>query len=113
MSRYDVEAILKNSLPVGGVAKRLKLSLESENKAPMSDSQQLPQCTNLSSSINFSTIQPVASIPFDSETAYCHHNLFQHFQPTNIATEESAATISNAMTLPPAAEIFIWPHQSY
>ncbi|XP_052118783.1 AP2-like ethylene-responsive transcription factor AIL6 [Arachis duranensis] len=30
MSRYDVDAIMKSSVPVGGAAKRLKLSLESE-----------------------------------------------------------------------------------
>ncbi|KAL1349170.1 hypothetical protein AAHE18_02G095000 [Arachis hypogaea] len=30
MSRYDVDAIMKSSLLVGGAAKRLKLSLESE-----------------------------------------------------------------------------------
>ncbi|XP_027348105.1 AP2-like ethylene-responsive transcription factor AIL6 [Abrus precatorius] len=117
MSRYDVEAILKNSLPVGGASKRLKLSHESENKAPMSGTQQ-PQCSKVSSSINFSTIQPVASIPYDSATTYYPHNLFPHFYPTNsgISTVESAATMTNATTLttlPAPPEFFIWPHQPY
>ncbi|KAL5143134.1 AP2-like ethylene-responsive transcription factor AIL6 [Glycine soja] len=129
MNRYDVEAIMKSSLPVGGAAKRLKLSLESEQKAlPVSSSssssqQQNPQCGNVSASINFSSIhQPIASIPcgipFDSTTAYYHHNLFQHFHPTNAGTAASAVTSANAnalTALPPtaAAEFFIWPHQSY
>lgn len=89
MNRYDVEAIMKSALPVGGAAKRLKLSLESEQKVGVSSSQQQnPPC----GSINFSAIhQPVASIPcgipFDSSTAYYHHNLFQHFHPTNYFIE--------------------------
>ncbi|KAJ1375828.1 DNA-binding domain superfamily [Sesbania bispinosa] len=122
MNRYDVEAIMKSSLPVGGAAKRLKRSLESEQKAPLSNSQQNPQCGTVSNSINFSAIhQPVASIPygipFDSTTAYYHHNLFQHFHGTNDGTAESAVTSTNAtgLTALPtsAAEFFIWPHQSY
>ncbi|RDX58224.1 AP2-like ethylene-responsive transcription factor AIL6, partial [Mucuna pruriens] len=125
MSRYDVEAILNSSLPVGGVAKRLKLSPEYENKAPMaiSTSQQQPQCINVSSSINFSTIQPLASIPFDSaNTCYPHNNLFHNFHPTNggSSTAESAATVTNATSLtttlpppPPVPGFFIWPPQSY
>ncbi|TKY58724.1 AP2 ethylene-responsive transcription factor AIL6 [Spatholobus suberectus] len=119
MSRYDVEAILNSSLPVGGVTKRLKLSPESENKAPISSSQQ-PQCTNVSGSINFSSIQPVASIPYDSANTCYPHNLFHHFHPTNggSSTAESAATVTNATTLttppPPAVPgFFIWPHQPY
>ncbi|XP_027362839.1 LOW QUALITY PROTEIN: AP2-like ethylene-responsive transcription factor AIL6 [Abrus precatorius] len=124
MSRYDVEAIMKSSLPVGGAAKRLKLSLESEQKAPLSNSQQNPHCANMSGSINFSAIQPVTTIPcgipFDSTTAYYHHNLFQHFHPTNAGTAESVVTPTNGTGLtalpppPAAAEFFIWPHhQSY
>ncbi|BAT99446.1 hypothetical protein VIGAN_10088800 [Vigna angularis var. angularis] len=125
MNRYDVEAIMKSALPVGGAAKRLKLSLESEQKVGVSSSQQNPPCGNVSGSINFSAIhQPVASIPcgipFDSSTAYYHHNLFQHFHPTNAATAVSTVTSGNVAgltALPPpattAAEFFIWPHQSY
>jgi len=125
MNRYDVEAIMKSSLPVGGAAKRLKLSLESEQKVAVSSSQQNPQCGNVSGSINFSAInQPIASIPcgipFDSSTAYYHHNLFQHFHPTNAGTAVPTVTSANATgltALPPpattAAEFFIWPHQSY
>ncbi|RDX95209.1 AP2-like ethylene-responsive transcription factor AIL6, partial [Mucuna pruriens] len=129
MNRYDVEAIMKSSLPVGGAAKRLKLSLESEQKGPVSSSssQQNPQCANVSGNINFSAIhhQPIASIPcgipFDSTAAYYHHNLFQHFHPTNNAgTTASAVNVTSAnatglTALPPPApaDFFIWPHQSY
>lgn len=122
MNRYDVEAIMKSSLPIGGAAKRLKLSLESEQKAALNNTQQI-QCTNVSSSINFSPIQPVASsipcaIPFDPATAYYHHNLLQHFQPSNTGTAESAMSNLSATPLTAlpsaAAEFFIWPpHQSY
>ena len=107
MNRYDVEAIMKSSLPVGGAAKRLRLSLESEQKAPpvnSSSQQQNPQCGNVSGSINFSAIhQPIASIPcgipFDSTTAYYPHNLFQHFHPTNAGAAASAVTSANATAL--------------
>ncbi|KAK7361332.1 hypothetical protein VNO77_03382 [Canavalia gladiata] len=111
MSRYDMEAILKSSLPVGGAAKRLKLSQELEGS-------QQPQCSTVSSSINFSTIHPVASIPFDSTNTFYTHNFFNHFNPTNggNSNAESAATMTNATTLttlPAAPGFFIWPHQSY
>ena len=125
MSRYDIEAIMKSSLPIGGAAKRLKLSLESEQKPPLNSHQQ-NQCTNLNSSINFSAIQPVASIPcgipFESASmaAYYHPNLFHHFHPTNAGAGQaivSTATAASLAALPPAAspaaEFFIWPHQSY
>ncbi|XP_061356706.1 AP2-like ethylene-responsive transcription factor AIL6 [Gastrolobium bilobum] len=120
MNRYDVEAIMKSSLPVGGAAKRLKLSLESEQKPPLSSTQQNQQCANVSSSINFSAIhQPVASIPygipFDSTTAYYHHNLFHHFHPSNAESVVTSTNATGMTALPPAAaaEFFIWPHQSY
>ncbi|XP_057422228.1 AP2-like ethylene-responsive transcription factor AIL6 isoform X2 [Lotus japonicus] len=124
MSRYDVETILQNSLPVGGASKRLKLSQESEQKAPPVSSSEQPHSTNLSiSSINFSTIDPVAAMspPYDPSSAfYPHNNLFYHFHPTSTvnATAESAANFTNAPTplssLPPGSEFFIWPnHQSH
>ena len=117
MCRYDVEAILNNSLPVGGATKRLKLSLESEKEAPMSSSTtQQPQSTNVSSSIDFSTFQPVAPAQFDPATAYYHQ-----FHPGN-AVNGTAKSVPAAVTmpdatlltaLPAASEFYIWPHQSY
>ncbi|OIV94481.1 hypothetical protein TanjilG_25543 [Lupinus angustifolius] len=128
MNRYDVEAIMNSSLPVGGAAKRLKLSLESEQKQQSlgnsQQQQQHPQCGNMNSSINFSAIhQPTLSIPrgipYDSSTAYYHHNLFHQYQhPTNGGAPESGVTSINTSglnTVPATAapEFFTWTHQSY
>ncbi|KOM31918.1 hypothetical protein LR48_Vigan01g147400 [Vigna angularis] len=122
MSRYDVENILNSSLPVGGVAKRLKLSSspESEKKAIVTDEQ--PEGTNESSTINFSAIQPVASIPYDSANAY-PQNLFHQFHHSNSGSsssvQESDAIVTNATALtilppPPAVPgFFLWPPQSF
>ncbi|KAF1861959.1 hypothetical protein Lal_00026455 [Lupinus albus] len=127
MNRYDVEAIMNSSLPVGGAAKRLKLSLETEQKQQSlgnSHQQQQPHCGNMNSSINFSAIhQPNASIPCgipsDSSTAYYHHNLFHHYHhPTNAGTPVSGVTSTNtsglnALPATAAPEFYTWPHQSY
>ncbi|XP_028058376.1 AP2-like ethylene-responsive transcription factor AIL6 [Camellia sinensis] len=127
MNRYDVEAIMKSALPIGGAAKRLKLSLEAEQKPYVNHDQQ-PQCSNNSStSINFSTIQPLPAIPcggilpFDTTARY-HHNLFNIHSDNDRGTCTSdnppgsaAASMVTPMTFlpPPPAEFFIWPHQSY
>lgn len=120
MSRYDVENILNSSLPVGGVAKRLKLSSpESEKKVSVTDEQ--PEGTNESSTINFSAIQPVASIPYDSANAY-PQNLFHQFHHSNSGSssvQKSDAIVTNATALtilppPPAVPgFFLWPPQSF
>ncbi|KAJ7953514.1 AP2-like ethylene-responsive transcription factor [Quillaja saponaria] len=121
MNRYDVEAIAQSSLPVGGAAKRLKISLESEQKPSLDSNQQL-QSNNRSSNINFSGMQPLSAIPcgipFDPATAFYHHNVFHHLQvqPNNIGTLDPcvSTTAANQMTLlPPSAEFYMWPHQSY
>ncbi|KAK4261399.1 hypothetical protein QN277_004402 [Acacia crassicarpa] len=123
MNRYDVEAIMKSSLPIGGVAKRLKLSLESEQKAALNNNSQQIQCTNMSNNINFSPIQAVSSVPcaipfYPAAAAYHHHNLLNHFRPSDAgAAAESVVTNHSATpypTLPAPSEFFIWPpHQSY
>lgn len=123
MSRYDVEAIMKSPLPVGGASKRLKFSLESEQKPALSH-EQPQQPGNASSNINFSTFQPISaipcSIPYDAVSSLYHHNLFQHLQANAMATSNpSAASVTvpapaTMNILPPqAAEFFLWPHQSY
>ncbi|KAJ8543992.1 hypothetical protein K7X08_025610 [Anisodus acutangulus] len=124
MNRYDVEAIMNSAFPVGGTAKRLKLSLESEQKS--SSSNQLTQCNNssnnTSSNINFGAMPPVSAIPcgvsFDTTTpAFYHHNFFQYLHPGNAGVPDAsgvATTMAGAMPLlPSASELFIWPHQSY
>ena len=129
MNRYDVEAIAKSALPVGGAAKRLKLSLDTEEK-PLINHDQQTQCSNSSSStptnnINFSSIhQPISTIPcgipFDAATAALYHqNLFHHFQSNYIGNSDSAVSSSAMATpmttpmIPQPAEFFLWPHQSY
>lgn len=122
MNRYDVEAIAKSALPIGGGAKRLKISLEAEQKPSLTNHHhQLPQCSS-GNSISFATAQPVSSIPYgvpyDSAMGlYHHHNnqqqqqLFHHIHSGNAAASDvSGAALS---LLPPPAEFFIWPHQSY
>ncbi|KAL2531144.1 AP2-like ethylene-responsive transcription factor AIL6 [Abeliophyllum distichum] len=119
MNRYDVEAIANSSLPIGGTAKRLKLSLEAEEKPPPLS---IP-CS--SSSINFAAVQPVSmstipcGMPYDTAAPFYHHNLFQHYlQPSNAgASADTSVSVSSMVTpmplMPSPAEFFIWPHQSY
>ncbi|KVI08661.1 AP2/ERF domain-containing protein [Cynara cardunculus var. scolymus] len=117
MSRYDVEAISSSSLPVGGSAKRLKVSSEVEQKPPLiSNHHQLPpySSSNSGSSISFGAVPPVYGLSFDpnSTPMYHHQSLFQHLQSGggNGGTVET----SGAMGLvAPSAEFFVWPNQTY
>lgn len=129
MKRYDVEAISNSSLPIGGSAKRLKISLEAaaaEQKPSLITNyhhHQQPQYSsgNSGSSISFANIPPPVSaipyaMPFDPN--YHHQNFFHHLHPNNGGPPETSGSLSsvgNPMALlpPPAAEFFIWPHQSY
>ncbi|KAL0709314.1 hypothetical protein Bca4012_016292 [Brassica carinata] len=138
MNRYDVEAIMKSTLPIGGAAKRLKLSLESEKK-PIIDhhhqlhhfqqQQQLQASTNDSSSINFALCPSSAAqsqmipcgIPFEAASLYHHQqqqNFFQHF-PGNAASDSTGSDVNSnfqgsmGLMAPNAAEFFLWPNQSY
>jgi len=107
ISRYNTEDTLDSSSPVGGEAKRLKPSEESEKKAPETSTTEQPEGTNVNSSINF---LPIDSEPYDSATQDFIHNPFHHFHPSINAesgTAESAATTTNG-----AAEFFLWPRQS-
>ncbi|KAF8115806.1 hypothetical protein N665_0025s0253 [Sinapis alba] len=118
MNRYDVEAIMKSSLPIGGAAKRLKLSLEAasaaEQKPIIGHHQQQQQLHHLqqlqlqsspnNSSINFALCPNSAvqsqmipcGIPFDAATLYHHQqqqqqNFFQHF-PANVQASDSTGS---------------------
>lgn len=123
MSRYDVDAIMKSALPIGGAAKRLKLSPESEQKPSISNDPQTQCSSNGSSStINFAAFQPISSIPcgvpFDTTPPpYYHHNLFHHLNSNNAGTPDTTGPVSSVITpmplLPSPAEFFLWPHQSY
>ncbi|XP_073219600.1 AP2-like ethylene-responsive transcription factor AIL6 [Cicer arietinum] len=81
VSRYDTVAILKTSLPVGGAAKRMKPSQETEKKSRMSTN-----ATNIST--------PYA----ESDTA----------ESVATTTNEGRVLLT---TMPTAAEFFLlWPH---
>ncbi|KAJ8541993.1 hypothetical protein K7X08_016859 [Anisodus acutangulus] len=120
MNRYDVEAIMKSSLPIGGAAKRLKISLESEQKPTLNDNyQQTPHnsINNSSNSINFGEISPVSAIPcglpFDPYQHFYHHSFFPQLQ---YSSNDGGASDHTSGTMPlvqSPGEIFIWPHQSY
>lgn len=122
MNRYDVDAIANSSLPIGGAAKRLKLSLEAEQK-PLLELEQNPQCSSSSSNISFSAIQPAPTIPcgipFDAATAAMYHqqNLFHHLQSNTMNAAQSPTSTSSIGTpmnfLSNPAEFFLWPHQTY
>ena len=123
MKRYDVEAIAKSSLPIGGAAKRLKLSLESEQK-PIVNHEQQTQFISNSNNISFAPMQPISTIPwgipFDAAAAaaFYQQNLYHNLQTANIAISDppgSSSTMSTPVTVmsQPAAEFFLWPHQSY
>ncbi|KAL6220178.1 hypothetical protein ACLB2K_007935 [Fragaria x ananassa] len=138
MNRYDVEAISKNSLPVGSSAKRLKISLESEEQKSSVNNrdlhqQQNSQCSSGSNSntINFanSMAQPIQTIPcgipYDHAAAFYHHNLLQQFQSYNYygttsdssaVSQPNIATSQITMAMMPqqqeqqqSAEFFLWP----
>ncbi|KAL3613473.1 hypothetical protein CASFOL_042736 [Castilleja foliolosa] len=109
MNRYDVEAIAKSPLPVGGTAKRLKLSLEAEQKiVPL----QTPMSTGSSNNINFSNVQSASTIPFcilfDSTAPFYHHNLFHHHVSPILSASDSSMPMNLMSSSTP--EFFIWPH---
>ncbi|XVE86873.1 hypothetical protein DITRI_Ditri18aG0070600 [Diplodiscus trichospermus] len=120
MSRYDVEAISKSSLPIGGAAKRLKLSLESEQK-PIVNHEQHPRCSSSSNNVSFASMQPISAIPcgipLDAAAAFYQQNLYHDLQTANIGVSNhpgSPSTMAMPVTVmsQPAAEFFLWPHQS-
>ncbi|KAK8331818.1 hypothetical protein V6Z12_A10G099800 [Gossypium hirsutum] len=123
MSRYDVKAIAQSSLPIGGAAKRLKLSLESEPKPIVNQKQQPPppRCSSNSNLISFAPMkQPVSTIPcgipFDAAAAtaaFYQQNLYQHLQTANTSVTEPPGSSSTTVMPQPAAEFFLWPHPSY
>lgn len=131
MNRYDVEAILKSNLPIGGAAKRLKLATEAADQKPTLSLDQQSHSSNgssgggTSSTINFSAIQsvpPITCVPYDTATAIFHQNLFHHLNSNGGAqavTSDSygsgLSSVAPMMSLMPQtpAEFYIWPHQSY
>ncbi|KAL6552125.1 hypothetical protein OROGR_008279 [Orobanche gracilis] len=112
MSRYDVEAIANSPLPIGGTAKRLKLSLEAEERKMPPESTTLQTPANCGVSISFAAaiVQPRPSatipcgVPLDNPAPFYHQNLFHHIYNT--------AASSPINLQPSTGEFFVWPHQS-
>lgn len=115
MNRYDVDVIANSPLPIGGTQKRLKLSLEAQEKRPLGAILQAP-CASNSSNISFSAIQagPVipCGVPLDNSTPTYHHNLFfNQYSGNQGISDASVSSMATPMTS--AGEYFVWPHQSY
>ncbi|VFQ70103.1 unnamed protein product [Cuscuta campestris] len=124
MSRYDVEAIMKSVLPVGGAAKRLKLSLESDQRPPVPAlAGGVGHPGPHQSCVSFGAVPPISAIPcgvpFDSGSFYHHHaaaaaaGLFHHHNLFHSGTEVPAEVAAAVPFQNPPAEFFIWPHPSY
>ncbi|KAK4263083.1 hypothetical protein QN277_028555 [Acacia crassicarpa] len=130
MSRYDVEAIMKSTLPVGGSAKRAKHSPEESEHSNIAlpsniihyqQPQYHPNAINTNvGTISFTPIQPSlaasipCAIPYDSSAAHHYHpNLLHHFYPTSTVDSSAVSVASAPMNALPAAaaEFFLWPHQ--
>ncbi|KAK8556726.1 hypothetical protein V6N13_064735 [Hibiscus sabdariffa] len=118
MNRYDVEAIAKSTLPIGGASKRQKHSLESDQRAIVNHELPPPPpgCSSNSHNISFASMQPVSDIPcgipYDAAAAFYQQNLYQHLQSSNIGiSAPSAAAPPTTELSQPAADFFLWPHQ--
>ncbi|CAN0878467.1 AP2-like ethylene-responsive transcription factor AIL6 [Linum grandiflorum] len=131
MNRYDVEAIMKSALPIGGAAKRLKMSLDAEQKPtlthhdPQHQQQQQHHHDENNNTISFGSVhqqqQPMPSIPcgipYDAASFY-HHSLFQHLPPGAGNQGGGGGGPNSAAVAPPmmpqTTDFFLWPHhQSY
>ncbi|XP_010484347.1 PREDICTED: AP2-like ethylene-responsive transcription factor AIL7 isoform X2 [Camelina sativa] len=100
MNRYDVEAVMKCSFPVGA-AKRHKVAVESPPSSDHNLQQDLLPSSS-SSDVNPNSIP--CGIPFDPSVLYHHQNFFQHYPLV------SDSTVQVPMN---QAEFFLWPNQSY
>ncbi|PKI62551.1 hypothetical protein CRG98_017072 [Punica granatum] len=112
MNRYDVEAISNSTLPIGGAAKRLKLTLETDQKPPalahLDHHHQGPQA-NVSTNINFGAFQhhTIPGIPFEAGPLYSSSNFHQLQSNMGIP----CSSIPSFM-VPQAGEFFLWPNQN-
>ncbi|KAL0721530.1 hypothetical protein Bca4012_036129 [Brassica carinata] len=81
MNRYDVEAIMKNSFPVGGTAVKRHKQLSLESPPLPSDDHNIQQRL-LPSSSTSPELDPNSipcGIPFESSVLYHHQSFFQHY----------------------------------
>ncbi|OVA01845.1 AP2/ERF domain [Macleaya cordata] len=87
MNRYNVEAITNNELPIGGAAKRLKLSLDAESESPQAHHEQEPPTSSCCSSIS-----TAPGVCYDSAATLYHQNLFHHLNSTTDASSQTVVT---------------------
>lgn len=103
MNRYDVEAIMNSSFPVGGsaVKRHKQLSLESPPPLPPSDADHnIQQLLLPSSSVELDPNSIPCGIPFDPSVLYLHQNFFQHYPDPTVPMNQ-------------ADQFFMWSNQSY
>ncbi|KAG2293584.1 hypothetical protein Bca52824_040253 [Brassica carinata] len=103
MNRYDVEAIMNSSFPVGGsaVKRHKQLSLESPPPLPPSDDDHnIQQLLLPSSSVELDPNSIPCGIPFDPSVLYLHQNFFQHYPDPTVPMNQ-------------ADQFFMWSNQSY
>ncbi|CAH8374987.1 unnamed protein product [Eruca vesicaria subsp. sativa] len=107
MNRYDVEAIMKSSFPVGGTSvKRHKLPLLEPPPPPPSDDHNIQQRLLPSSSTSSPDLDPNSipcGIPFESSVLYHPQNFFQHYP----------AIPDPTVPMNQADPFFMWSNQSY
>lgn len=108
MSRYNVDAILKSTLPIVGTGKRLKLCPESEEKPIIKLDNDQP-CEYAGSSnitgVSFLIPQPVTvlpcCVPFEAAGGYYHQKSDRHYL--------AAASPSSTSSLP-TDQFYMLPH---
>ncbi|CAN7024092.1 hypothetical protein IGI04_024079 [Brassica rapa subsp. trilocularis] len=101
MNRYDVEAIMNSSFPVGGsaVKRHKQLSLESPPPPP-TDDHNIQQLLLPSSSVELDPNSIPCGIPFDPSVLYHPQNFFQHYPDPAVPMNQ-------------ADQFFMWSNQSY
>ena len=104
MNRYDVEAIMNTSFPVGGsaVKRHKQLSLESPPPPlpPSDDDHNIQQLLLPSSSVELDPNSIPCGIPFDPSVLYLHQNFSQHYPDPTVPMNQ-------------ADQFFMWSNQSY
>lgn len=103
MNRYDVEAIMKSSFPVGGTAvKRHKqFSLESPPSDDHNIQQRLLPSSSTSPELDPNSIP--CGIPFESSVLYHPQSFFQHYPDPTVQVP----------MMNQADQFFMWSNQSY
>ncbi|KAK4754133.1 hypothetical protein SAY87_002237 [Trapa incisa] len=93
MSRYNVEGIARNTLPIGGTANRLRVSLENDQKLPADHKQHQDLQFDVSTDIHFGEYQQ-QTVPFEAGG-------FNRLQ-TSMGLP--------SFMVPQASELFLWPN---